>query len=82
MPILDMKVANLFEEETPQIFTLCGCGRGPLSSLKILRPGLAISEMEVSQLPSVPSATVEEISNSGFLDTTPSLVVSLIGDDS
>ncbi|KAA8534276.1 hypothetical protein F0562_031793 [Nyssa sinensis] len=111
MPIMDMKVVNLFEEETPQIFTLCG--RGPRSSLRILRPGLAISEMAVSQLPGVPSAvwtvkknvndefdayivvsfanatlvlsigeTVEEVSDSGFLDTTPSLAVSLIGDDS
>ncbi|KAG8501489.1 hypothetical protein CXB51_003974 [Gossypium anomalum] len=111
MPIMDMKIANLFEEETPQIFSLCG--RGPRSSLRILRPGLAISEMAVSQLPGVPSAvwtvkknvsdafdayivvsfanatlvlsigeTVEEVSDSGFLDTTPSLSVSLIGDDS
>ncbi|KAK8930677.1 DNA damage-binding protein 1b [Platanthera zijinensis] len=111
MPIMDMKVLNLFEEETPQIFTLCG--RGPRSSLRILRPGLAISEMAVSQLPGVPNAvwtvkksvsdefdayivvsfpsgtlvlsigeTVEEVSDSGFLDTTPSLAVSLLGDDS
>ncbi|KEH44503.1 splicing factor 3B subunit-like protein [Medicago truncatula] len=111
MPITDMKVSNLFEEETPQIFTLCG--RGPRSSLRILRTGLAVSEMAVSKLPGVPSAvwtvkknvidefdayivvsftnatlvlsigeTVEEVSDSGFLDTTPSLSVSLIGDDS
>lgn len=111
MPIMDMKVTNLFEEETPQIFALCG--RGPRSSLRILRPGLAISEMAVSPLPGIPSAvwtvkknvsdefdayivvsfanatlvlsigeTVEEVSDSGFLDTTPSLAVSLIGDDS
>lgn len=111
MPIMDMKVMNLFEEETPQVFTLCG--RGPRSSLRILRPGLAISEMAVSQLPGVPNAvwtvkknvndefdayivvsfanatlvlsigeTVEEVSDSGFLDTTPSLAVSLLGDDS
>ncbi|CAN1257724.1 Spliceosome-associated protein 130 B [Linum perenne] len=111
MPIMDMKIVNLFDEETPQIFSLCG--RGPRSSLRILRPGLAISEMAVSQLPGVPSAvwtvkknasdefdayivvsfnnatlvlsigeTVEEVSDSGFLDTTPSLSVSLLGDDS
>jgi splicing factor 3B subunit 3 len=111
MPIMDMKVANLFEEETPQIFSLCG--RGPRSSLRILRPGLAVTEMAVSQLPGVPSAvwtvkkhandefdayivvsfvnatlvlsigeTVEEVSDSGFLDTTPSLAISLLGDDS
>ncbi|CAK8574337.1 unnamed protein product [Lathyrus sativus] len=111
MSIMDMKVSNLFEEETPQIFTLCG--RGPRSSLRILRTGLAVSEMAVSKLPGIPSAvwtvkknvidefdayivvsftnatlvlsigeTVEEVSDSGFLDTTPSLSVSLIGDDS
>lgn len=111
MPIMDMKVANLFDEETPQLFTLCG--RGPRSSLRILRPGLAVSEMAVSQLPGIPIAvwtvkknindefdayivvsfanatlvlsigeTVEEVSDSGFLDTTPSLFVSLLGDDS
>ncbi|KAI4351142.1 hypothetical protein L6164_005525 [Bauhinia variegata] len=111
MPVMDMKVSNLFEEETPQIFTLCG--RGPRSSLRILRTGLAVSEMAVSKLPGIPSAvwtvkknvndefdayivvsftnatlvlsigeTVEEVSDSGFLDTTPSLAVSLIGDDS
>ncbi|XP_078444050.1 spliceosome-associated protein 130 A [Wolffia australiana] len=111
MPIMDLKVFNLFEEETPQVFALCG--RGPRSSLRILRPGLAISEMAVSQLPGTPSAvwtvkknvgdefdayivvsfanatlvlsigeTVEEVSDSGFLDTTPSLAVSLVGEDS
>lgn len=111
MPIMDMKVSNLFEEETPQIFALCG--RGPRSSLRILRPGLAVTEMAVSQLPGIPSAvwtvkksindefdayivvsfanatlvlsigeTVEEVSDSGFLDTTPSLAVSLLGEDS
>lgn len=111
MPVMDMKVSNLFEEETPQIFTLCG--RGPRSSLRILRPGLAVTEMAVSQLPGIPSAvwtvkksindefdayivvsfanatlvlsigeTVEEVSDSGFLDTTPSLAVSLLGEDS
>ncbi|KAJ7971328.1 splicing factor 3B subunit 3-like [Quillaja saponaria] len=49
MPIMDMKVSHIFEEETPQIFPLCG--RGPRSSLRILRTGLAISEMAVSKLP-------------------------------
>lgn len=111
MPVMDMKISNLFEEETPQIFALCG--RGPRSSLRILRPGLAVTEMAVSQLPGIPSAvwtvkksindefdayivvsfanatlvlsigeTVEEVSDSGFLDTTPSLAVSLLGEDS
>ncbi|KMZ63735.1 Pre-mRNA-splicing factor RSE1 [Zostera marina] len=111
MPIMDMKVANLFEEETPQIFTLCG--RGPRSSLRILKPGLPVSDMASSSLPGLPNAvwtvkknvsdefdayivvsfpnatlvlsigeTVEEVSDSAFLDTTPSLAVSLLGDAS
>eukprot|EP00897_Mesotaenium_endlicherianum_P002524 jgi/Mesen1/229/ME1141729C07661 len=111
MPLMDMRVLNLLEEETPQVYALCG--RGPRSSLRILRPGLAVTEMAVSQLPGVPSAvwtvkrsvhdefdayivvsfvnatlvlsigeTVEEVSDSGFLDTTPSLAVALLGEDS
>ncbi|CAI9114815.1 OLC1v1015621C1 [Oldenlandia corymbosa var. corymbosa] len=111
MPMMDMKISNLFEEEAPQIVALCA--RGPRSTLRILRPGLAVNEMTVSQLPGVPNAvwavkknvnnefdsyivvsftnatlvlsigvTIEEVSDIGFLDTTPSLAVSLIGDDS
>ncbi|GJT26040.1 spliceosome-associated protein 130 A [Tanacetum coccineum] len=81
MPIMGMKVVNLFEaspppksvkicvkkgRETPQIFTLCG--RGPRSSLRILRPGLAIIELSVSQLPGVPTAfwTVKKNINDEF----------------
>lgn len=52
-PLIDMKVANLLSEETPQIFT--ACGRGPRSTLRVLRPGLAVSEMAVSPVPGVPT---------------------------
>eukprot|EP00232_Nephroselmis_pyriformis_P023620 CAMPEP_0182873278 /NCGR_PEP_ID=MMETSP0034_2-20130328/12223_1 /TAXON_ID=156128 /ORGANISM="Nephroselmis pyriformis, Strain CCMP717" /LENGTH=801 /DNA_ID=CAMNT_0025005915 /DNA_START=153 /DNA_END=2554 /DNA_ORIENTATION=- len=110
-PITDMKVSNLLGEETPQIFSLCG--RGPRSTLRMLRPGLAVSEMAVSELPGNPSAvwtvrkavtdeydsyivvsfvnatlvlsigeTVEEVNDSGFLGTTPSLHVALLADNS
>lgn len=47
-PIMDMNVADLFEEETPQIFSVCG--RGPKSSLRILRPGLVVKEMAVTRM--------------------------------
>ncbi|RLN07765.1 Splicing factor 3B subunit 3 [Panicum miliaceum] len=111
MPVMDMRVANLFDEETPQLFT--ACGRGPRSTLRILRPGLAISEMARSMLPAEPIAvwtvkkningmfdayivvsfanvtlvlsigeTIEEVSDSQFLDTTHSLAVTLLGEDS
>eukprot|EP00958_Prasinococcus_capsulatus_P017369 scaffold1954_cov364-Prasinococcus_capsulatus_cf.AAC.4 len=110
-PIVDMKVADLRGEETPQIYT--ACGRGPRSSLKILRPGLSVAEMAVSPLPGNPSAvwtvktsaanaydsyivvsfvnatlvlsigeTVEEVSDSGFEGTVPTLAVMLMADDS
>nr|GEW00425.1 hypothetical protein [Tanacetum cinerariifolium] len=44
------------------------CGRGPRSSLRILRPGLAISELAVAQLLGVPSAvwTVKKNINDEF----------------
>jgi len=54
-PITDMKVAKLTaNEQTPQIYTLCG--RGPRSTLRVLRHGLAVQEMAVSELPGIPTA--------------------------
>ncbi|KAJ2455577.1 pre-mRNA-splicing factor rse1 [Coemansia sp. RSA 2336] len=52
--MLRSTVANLAEEETPQIYALCG--RGARSSLKIIRHGLEVSELAVSELPGTPSA--------------------------
>ncbi|KAG2431599.1 hypothetical protein HYH02_013292 [Chlamydomonas schloesseri] len=54
MPITDMKVANLLNEEIPQIYALTG--RGPRASLSVLRPGLAVTELAVSPLPGAPTA--------------------------
>jgi splicing factor 3B subunit 3 len=110
-PILDMKVADLAKEHTPQIYTVCG--RGARSSLRILRHGLAVTEMAVSELPGNPNAvwavkrhrsddfakyivvsfvnwtivlsigeTVTEVTDSNILDSTPTLSMSLLGDDS
>jgi splicing factor 3B subunit 3 len=53
-PITDMKVANLANEEIPQIYA--ACGRGARSTLRVLRPGLAVTEMAVSPLPGNPTA--------------------------
>eukprot|EP00457_Paulinella_chromatophora_P000508 gb/GEZN01000508.1/.p1 GENE.gb/GEZN01000508.1/~~gb/GEZN01000508.1/.p1 ORF type:complete len:1232 (-),score=235.53 gb/GEZN01000508.1/:570-4232(-) len=53
-PILDMKVADLRSESTPQIYT--ACGRGGRSTLRVLRHGLAVANMAVSELPGVPQA--------------------------
>jgi len=53
-PILDSKVIDLFNEETPQIYAVGG--RGTRSSLRIMRHGLAVTEMAVSPLPGNPAA--------------------------
>ena len=109
-PILHTQIADLSNEDAPQIYAVCG--RGPRSSLKVLRHGLEVSEMAVSELPGNPNAvwtvrraiedefdsyivvsflnatlvlsigeTVEEVTDSGFLGTTPTLSCSLLGDD-
>uniref|UniRef100_A0A2K6GP55 Splicing factor 3b subunit 3 n=1 Tax=Propithecus coquereli TaxID=379532 RepID=A0A2K6GP55_PROCO len=103
-------IADLANEDTPQLYV--ACGRGPRSSLRVLRHGLEVSEMAVSELPGNPNAvwtvrrhiedefdayiivsfvnatlvlsigeTVEEVTDSGFLGTTPTLSCSLLGDD-
>ncbi|GBF95175.1 splicing factor 3B subunit 3-like [Raphidocelis subcapitata] len=54
MPLTDMRVANLLGEEIPQIY--CTTGRGPRSTLSVLRPGLAVTELAVSPLPGQPTA--------------------------
>jgi len=47
-PTLDMKIANLLGEESPQIF--CACGRGAQSTVRMLRPGLQVNELADSEL--------------------------------
>lgn len=110
-PILSSRVADLAGEDTPQLYMLCG--RGPRSSLRVLRHGLEVSEMAVSKLPANPTAvwtvkkrnddefdsyiivsfvnatlvlsigeTVEEVADSGFHGTTPTLACGSLADDS
>lgn len=65
-PILSSRVADLAGEENPQLYMLCG--RGPRSSLRVLRHGLEVSEMAVSELPGNPNAvwTVKKSSDGEF----------------
>ena len=65
-PILSCRVADLASEDTPQLYMLCG--RGPRSSLRVLRHGLEVSEMAVSELPGSPNAvwTVKKRSDGEF----------------
>lgn len=53
-PIMSCKVADLAGEDTPQLYMLCG--RGPRSTLKVLRHGIGASEMAVSELQDNPTA--------------------------
>ena len=41
-------------EDTPQLYA--ACGRGPRSTLRVLRHGLEVTEMAVSELPGNPNA--------------------------
>ncbi|XP_049296833.1 splicing factor 3B subunit 3 isoform X4 [Anopheles funestus] len=53
-PILGCQVGDLANEDTPQLYL--ACGRGPRSSIRVLRHGLEVSEMAVSELPGNPNA--------------------------
>ena len=109
-PLLDCKVANLLDEDAPQIYSICGTGAR--SSFKTLKHGLSISEIVESELPDKPEAvwttkltrgddydayivlsfrtgtlvlsigeTVEEVTDTGFLSTAPTLAVQQLGED-
>lgn len=53
-PILDCKVANLTDEDAPQIYTVSGTGAR--STFRTLRHGLEVNDIVDSDLPSVPAA--------------------------
>lgn len=110
-PLIDSKVANLTEEDAPQIYSVCGTGAR--STFRTLKHGLEVSEIVESQLQTAPSAVwttkltrgdeydayivlsfangtlvlsigeiVEEVSDTGFLSTAPTLAVQQLGEDS
>nr|KAJ3423303.1 Splicing factor 3B subunit 3 [Polyrhizophydium stewartii] len=53
-PMIESKVLNLTEDETPQIYAICG--RGARSTFRILRHGLEVSEIASEELPGKPNA--------------------------
>ena len=53
-PIMGSHIADLANEDTPQLYA--ACGRGPRSTLRVLRHGLEVTEMAVSELPGNPNA--------------------------
>ncbi|KAI9889964.1 MAG: pre-mRNA-splicing factor rse1 [Vezdaea aestivalis] len=109
-PLIDCKVANLTDDDAPQIYTLNGTGaRG---SFRTIKHGLEVAEIVESELPGVPSAvwttkltqednfdayivlsfgnatlvlsigeTVEEVTDTGFLSSAPTLAVQQLGED-
>ncbi|EOO02783.1 putative pre-mrna-splicing factor rse-1 protein [Phaeoacremonium minimum UCRPA7] len=109
-PLIDCKVANLTDEDAPQIYAVCG--NGARSTFRTLKHGLEANEIVASELPGTPSAvwttklqrddqydayivlsftngtlvlsigeTVEEVSDTGFLTSVPTLAVQQLGDD-
>ena len=65
-PIMSSQVADINNEDTPQL--LVACGRGPRSTFRVLRHGLEVSEMAVSELPGSPNAvwTVKRRADEAF----------------
>lgn len=53
-PLMDSKVLNLADEESPRIYSICG--KGSQSTFRILNQGLEAAELAVSELPGNPSA--------------------------
>uniref|UniRef100_A0A671VD28 Splicing factor 3b, subunit 3 n=1 Tax=Sparus aurata TaxID=8175 RepID=A0A671VD28_SPAAU len=98
-PIMSCQIADLANEDTPQLYV--ACGRGPRSTLRVLRHGLespfvflsafflSLDEFDAYIIVSFVNATlvlsigetVEEVTDSGFLGTTPTLSCSLLGED-
>lgn len=60
-PITKIHVEELLGEETQQIY--CLCGRGPRSTLRILKHGLDVTEMAQSDIPGNPNAVWSVKSN-------------------
>lgn len=108
--LTDLIVDDVSGEGTPQIHALCG--RGNRSTLRVLRHGVSVTEMAVSELPGRPSAVwtvkekfgdsfdkfivvsftnatlvlsigenVEEVPDSGFLASVPTIEVVVLADD-
>ena len=53
-PLMDCKVANMTDDDAPQIYSVCGTGAR--STFRTLKHGLEVSEIVESELPSVPTA--------------------------
>lgn len=108
--ITDTIIEDFSKEGTPQIYSLCG--RGNRSTLRVLRHGISVTEIAISELPGKPNAVwtvkddienendkyiivsfnnatlvlsigenVEEVTDSGFLASVPTIEVILLADN-
>ncbi len=66
-PIISCQITDLANEDTPQLYV--ACGRGPRSTMRVLRHGLEVTEMAVSELPGNPNAvwTVKKRADGNFI---------------
>lgn len=109
-PMTACKVANLTDDDAPQLYSICGTGAR--SSFKSLRNGLEVTEIAETEMPGAPLAVwatkanrdaehdkyvvisfsdatlilevgdnIEEAEDTGFLKTTPTLAIQLLGED-
>ncbi|KAE9554985.1 hypothetical protein FO519_001803 [Halicephalobus sp. NKZ332] len=85
-PLMQTEIADLAGEDAPQVYALCG--KGGRSTLRVLRNGLEVAEMAVSELPGNPIAvwtvkkTVDETNHSYIIVSFANATLVLGIDDS
>lgn len=52
-PCTKVIAADLLNEDAPQLYTLCG--KGPRSTLRVLKHGLSVTEVASAPIPGIPS---------------------------
>lgn len=65
-PLIDSKVLNLTGDDTPQIYSICG--KGSRSTFRILKHGLEVNEVAISELPGNPNAVWTVRGPSGMIN--------------
>ncbi|KAA8568403.1 hypothetical protein EYC84_007437 [Monilinia fructicola] len=95
-PLMDCKVANLTDEDAPQIYSICGTGAR--STFRTLKHGLESGPQSLPEMMFYDAyiilsfsngtlvlsigETVEEVTDTGFLSSAPTLAVQQLGEDS
>lgn len=74
-PLTELRAADVTREGSVQLCALCG--RGPRSTVRVLRHGLAVAELAVSELPGTPTA-VWTVRTSAAAEYDSFIVVSFV----